>query len=475
MDIIKYNDFLILEGKKEEIITKYKKFISEDILNFFIKNNPKPNSSYYLDKILQFYKNNMNDESLNKKVSLHHHILNIFNYFINNQSVYNIDLSKIKTLSELKNILTENFQYKKLTNNEALIYLDGEEYFIFSPKTFDIANKYGDHSWCVNREFEHFINDEYGANIGHVVQFINKFNSKKNFAIQYEAFDGPNDFDIWNSDDDSIYSDCLSELKEYLNENNCFPYGINNCLYLMKDEFHPEIISSIENGGKIFEAEYYSIEYLIKNTFLDLDKLIKIQNNFTINIYNDEILTYILDQVEDFNIIGQKNIIIQFIKFIIKINFNLLKRKFDIFNIYSKSDIVDIFLSYLPFESYLKKYNISYNPKKSIYELWLMIYDKLSNNEIEEIILNNEKIYNLYLNNEINKIWVNDKYQIINKLSNIILSSNFDPRYSDYEEFIQYLNKEVPEIFDINFVEYIKKYINLSDEDNIILFNKLYR
>lgn len=240
----KYNNF-ILEGKIEDIRLKYQDDIPNYILNFFIHNlvDYLNSKSVFLEKMIKLYVDNK-DKKQYEKVNLHQQIFNLVRLFYTKKDHLKVkDISQIKDLNHLKNVLQKDIE----TPPNSKIYLDGDEYLIFSPYDFETARAYGDQSWCTNRDPEQFYGNTHKASFGGVIQCINKFDFNKNLAIEIinildyvNGIETEMEIAIWDTRDETIYEGTLNELKEMI-------------LKLMYEKFNLteiiEVLSDIEKNG----------------------------------------------------------------------------------------------------------------------------------------------------------------------------------------------------------------------------------
>ncbi|NPV13059.1 MAG: hypothetical protein HPY57_14935 [Ignavibacteria bacterium] len=285
------------------------------------------------------------------------------------------------------------------------LYYNGEEYIIFSPLDFDTAYKYGDHSWCINREPQYFYGDEYKASYGGVIQCINKINSYKNLAIQidninsiysYDYEETPLEITIWDANNDHIYNGTYDDFKHELSK-WCEKYNITSIREILdvldkieKNGIDPDtyIGDSLDNMWDNFNPNFdETLEWAIKNKKVN-DLLCYIINEGDSDIYN---------AVSDMFLENENSI--------------------------NKQIVVDILSINLDANFYIKKYNLNIDTnKKSPREIWQQIYDMIG---VEEVIklLNKTDIVHL-LDEETSKIYLE------------YLSELVDLDKIDYKDFI---------------------------------------
>jgi hypothetical protein len=450
MKIINFNNFLILESQNVEIIKKYKEILPLDIIEYFNKNNPKEKNYALLSKMLQFYKDNINTD-LNNKVLLKEHIINMFKYFVNNQKNLNTDILTIKNINDFKILLNQNSIYYDLKSKDVDFFIDNEEYIIFSTSNFNISKKYGDFAWCVNREFKAFW--EHGCLNNSIIQFINKYNSNKNFAIEIKRESiHLNKFliQVWDSNDDCIYSENLQKFIDKINNND----------YIMNIEPHPELIKVLKklSDCTIENDEYYpriDDMYLSGNFAMCLEILDYLEYSENaideladciIEYSNNEIIQYICNK---FNII--ENNIEDIISKNIGINQYLM-----IYKNYDENILFELFSSFINPEKLLKEYNINYNNKLSHYNLWNILIKKMKIEDKINLLLDYKNILIMYLKQYYKK------YKTYNNIEEIINIEDLKMKIYKY-----YLNNDEKKKLILDDKEF-QKLIVENDTDELI-------
>jgi len=211
-----YNYFILLESKRtENLKTRYKNLVPQDIIEYFDENDPTPNKSY-LQWLLSRY------SSLNKKEKeIYNHKTMIRMVTKYNNVKHKLDskqIDKIKTIKELSNILNEDVDYTKIDdlvkNDEAKLLLNDSEWLIYIPYTENASCEYGDISWCTVYRTEVDFSKHFGKE-GSLVYFINKLNRKKNLA--FEVIDNEYSY-VWNESDHKIFDkpEKLTDIKDLL-------------------------------------------------------------------------------------------------------------------------------------------------------------------------------------------------------------------------------------------------------------------
>lgn len=361
----------ILEGKIEDLREKYKGKIPEDIFDYFLSNMSKKidgASSVILEVMLKYYVDNKNNKKY-EKVELEKFIFELVRLFQKRKQKLHVkDITQLKTLDSLSDIMSA--KYKNIKKDPSLgLYYDGEEYIIFSPLDFDTAYKYGDHDWCINREPQYFYSESYRASGGGVVQCINKFNSNKNLAIQitnlgdFLGYDTPMEnlrIEIWNSNDESIYSGNYEEdfkpiLKEWSEHFNIT--AIQEII---------EVLDKIQQDGidpETYYAELYNdMWYNFNPTFEQAYEWAKDKKQINSLLYyiviNCDLKTY--DIIEK-----------------ILINSDLG---------FNETIIIDVLSANLDYQKYLKKYGLEYTGQKTPRMIWEFIVKNIPNEEIITLI-----------------------------------------------------------------------------------------
>lgn len=374
----KYLSF-ILEGKIDDIKEKYQGKIEDDILNYFVNVTiDKLNSkSVFLEKMINFYIDNKDNEKYDK-VKLNKFIFDLVYLFNSRKKELEIkDITQIKELDKLKTILS-NFE----TPENSHIYLDGEEYIIFSPYDFNEAHKYGDHTWCINRNPKYFHDINYKAYQGGVIQCINKIDANKNIAVVIENIDDfwsyyeqPEKFmlvTLWDSNDDNFFK---GEIIDMIDDE----HG-----KLKKYSAIDEIIGvleEIEENGLDHEA-FYGLSWvdLFYNFSCSIeDALDFIYEN---DLYDEDIIYEIISGLNE-----------DFLKKILNYLSKLGIYHHDISDVDIQDNIDNIIhtlsLSLMP-DEYLKKFNLDYKGANIPISKWEFIVKNISDKDIIKIFKDND-------------------------------------------------------------------------------------
>ena len=243
-----YENYLILEGRKEDLETKFKKEFGDELGEKLYSFDTTKNKAYS-DWLFKFYKNNK-DEVKNLE-----HLRLLLDKYIRNSEFLSKPISKMKTLIELSNLIDEKRNLNNLEDyheDEVILWYNSIEWCIFQPFKFEYSkyafnternnNRQNDNAnWCTTWDDEHF--SHHFGEFGSLLYCINKIDYKKDIAFELKPSER---IDVWNYQDNEVESDMS--------------------IYGMKDFFKNEDIY------KIFDD---TIEHEIQFPNLSREELIK--------------------------------------------------------------------------------------------------------------------------------------------------------------------------------------------------------
>jgi len=319
-NIISFENYLILESRKEDLLQKFKKEFGEGLGEIVFNLDPTDNKAYG-DWLFKFFKNNREEigigDSLSKSIGdsltqkltdedwknrqLDGKKLDIIRYMLkkydNNKKDFSTPITEIKTLEQLRKTIDEKDNFDEIENypeNEVKVYHNGLEWIVFQPFTYEISQyanrKDREKNWCTTYGEGHF--HSYLGEKGGLLYCTNKLNSRQDLAFQLR----PNETIIpWNSKDNSrdiIYS--FYDMKEEFDE--------DSEIYKILDEVEHEIdfpqIDKSQLKEEVYDFYFDSLSF--DEIYLDKDIYLEILNdsNFLedyiesqIEYYSDEFTT----------------------------------------------------------------------------------------------------------------------------------------------------------------------------------------
>ena len=243
------NESLLLEGRIEDIETKYSDKIDKNILNFFRDNDPTGNKSYF-EWMCDRYSKITEEEKKSFKSDIPVTIVKmIIKYNRIKTKIKEKQINRIKSVQELGKVLNQEMNIDFLKEleekKEAIIIYDSYEWIIYTPLS-EAASELGDRTWCtVYDSKEHFL--KHFGNYGALTYFINKLNVDKNFAIE-QTIDGK--ADMWDHQDYKILEDePIEEIDQLLGE-------IEYLRFKDREEFDWETIISKIPKAPVTERKY---------------------------------------------------------------------------------------------------------------------------------------------------------------------------------------------------------------------------
>lgn len=446
---IKIQEYLF-EGKIDDIKKKYKDEIPESIIDFFVEESNKEFykvSSKLIETMVKFYIENKDNKKYDK-IQLEKFIFELVKLFQQRKNNLKVkDILKVKSLDELRKLLSSNIDI--VDEYDLGLYYDGIEYVIFSPLNFDAAYKYGDHSWCINREPKYFYDSKYKASYGGVIQCINKIDESKNLAVQinnikdvynYDVKDAKLDITIYDINDEIIYKGSYDNFKtEPFLSHWCKDHNITAIKEIIG------VLDSIEKEG------------------IDVDK------------YNGEDINTMWEYFnptfnDAFGYAIERGIVNELLEHIIDNYPEVLEEIKEIFINIDRRKAVDILSSNVNYKNYIDKYRIIIDKNKSPREIWQKICDKMSNEEIVNIIID-EDLLNEYINsflqeeNNYNQLKIFDNFN--NKLDNAI--EKFISKIDDSTaiKLLNYLQNKI-DLDNISYKDFVV--LNISNYEDWNLF-----
>lgn len=198
----------LFENRIEDIEKKFYNAIGRDVIKFFKEGDPTDNKSYFYWMCDRWskYKNNLyaNTISHTGEVITWFAVVNMIKkYHRIKQKIEEKQIDKIESIEELDKILSKNTIFETLLDEkkeDVKILYNTSEWIVFIPYTEEISKTYGDTTWCtVYAAEEHF--EKHFGNYGALIYFMNKLDSKNNFALEQTA-DGKSD--VWDTSDEKI-------------------------------------------------------------------------------------------------------------------------------------------------------------------------------------------------------------------------------------------------------------------------------
>jgi len=201
METLFERSLVIDEGVVETIIDKYAEDIPDDIMMYFIENDPSSaGNNGYLPWLARFWKNNPDEVPKEKLVAL----IKKFDSIKENLPVK--DIYQIHTSQQLfKLFIDRNYDeiYDMAKEGKAEIFADTPEWFIYRPLTETASISCGNKKWCVVYRADQYFDKTYRGSKGALIYVINKLLHEKDLAIQFKNEELVN---IWDYRDVDIKS-----------------------------------------------------------------------------------------------------------------------------------------------------------------------------------------------------------------------------------------------------------------------------
>jgi len=220
------NEKLLLESRISKLEDKYKGKIDDEIISYFKQEDPTKNKAYF-EWMLKVY-NKISSDEKKKLEELKIEPYKFFSKLVVNFDkmkplLDNKDINKYKDIFELYELVLGQLKdysddaIKKLGSVD--IHTNNEEWLIFTPKDFSVANQYGHNNrggsnWCVSYGEDFF--NEYFCPDGGILMVINKLNSEKDFALQLD--DSNDEVILWNYNDEHTIEFYLSDFNRGKND-----------------------------------------------------------------------------------------------------------------------------------------------------------------------------------------------------------------------------------------------------------------
>jgi len=274
--VLFFDDYLLLEGRKENLLIKYQSELGDDIGQQLYDCDDTDNKAY-IEWLLIFFKNNR------KELMVLDNTFDVLKLSIEKYHKNRKNLSKkietIKTLKELRMLLDEKDNFDTITynnigdfyecdKNDVKIWLNSFEWLVFQPYKYILsqkANRKDRHSnWCTTYAEHQF--SAHNGEKGGLLYCVNKLDSSKDVAFELIFKDK---IKIWDYRDQS--TDCN---------------GVDDMKYEFDDdsEIYNLFESNIEENIIVPEI---TTEELIEKGIDYLDDLGIENMNFNINLYLD--------------------------------------------------------------------------------------------------------------------------------------------------------------------------------------------
>jgi len=326
---------MLNESRVSSLVTKYTDIIGADAVNYFKDNDPTENNAY-LEWMLKIFKNlsDSDKKRLSKlKQENYKSIIVFVKRFHNTKNKFPKEKKDINSYDDIFSLYDQIVDYGKDYSDDAIedtgdvqIHINNDEWLIFTPLEFDVAEEYGHNnpsvgsSWCVCYESNYFY--DYFCPDGGITMIINKFDEKKNLALE-KTSEGK--VLLWDYKDQSGE---IFNLLNYLNPKN----------HTFKDIFKdPFLVDFFEKQEQYEKWSEEIIEYKDIPTSEDLEDYF-IENNDWLDLVNEYNFCDYFDHVKFLEWYKINNDIIDEIDSVFLVDFIEEHGLFDEDDLYMKSD-----------------------------------------------------------------------------------------------------------------------------------------
>lgn len=286
MKYLKLFESFILEGKIEDLVTKYSDEISEYEISTLKEYSN--NSSANFQWLLKHYSNDK--EKYDENIAGINILLDVLDDYFkrylrikNNLPFDKRDINSLKSTDELIEVINEYNDYDKmLKDTEIDILFSNEKWVVFIPKTYKASNKWGWGRFCTSHDEGYF--NYHNINNESLVYIMHKFDYTKNIVI--ECFPDRY-YQIWNYQDDNTTGDGYVVHKELEDIDDGFldiDTIIDDLPYIYKDDLIEHLSKILYDSFDIDDINQLLVSEFEEKNQDDIFDYIK--NNNYIDIYD---------------------------------------------------------------------------------------------------------------------------------------------------------------------------------------------
>jgi len=296
-NVLSFDSYLILEGRKEDLLSKYQKEFGKGLGEVVFDLDPTDNKAYS-DWLFHFFKNNRKELGVSETLNLPRKEmlktewlkdgkkLDILRYMIkkfeNNKILIGTPIIKIKTMKDFIKVLDKKDGFDKIENyseKDVKVYHNGAEWLVFQPFTYEtsqFANKKNrEKNWCTTYDEGQFQN--YLGEKGGLLYCINKLDSTQDMAFQLRPNESIIPYDYNDQEQRTLYS--FYDMKEEFDE--------DSEIYQILDEVEHEVDFPQIDKNQLKE-DVYNFYYSFDDIMMNKDLYLKLLDDSNyLNDFND--------------------------------------------------------------------------------------------------------------------------------------------------------------------------------------------